>query len=126
MAKEYSMRVQDNGIVVFNIPDMTRNTIDKWMEDLARLGQAWIADELVLLLIDLRGLNIATPYIRDKLVEVSTMAPATPHIRTAFWVDSGPAKLVWERFADDLGPLLGDKRTFTNRDTAEDWLCEVL
>jgi hypothetical protein len=126
MDKEYSMRVREDGIVVFRIPELSRKVIDWWMEDLERLGQAWIENELVLLLVDIRGSSAVTPYIKGKLADISAAVPASPEIRTAFWVDGGPARLTWERFVQDLGPLLGDKRVFTDPDKALGWLYEVL
>ncbi len=126
MAESYQMRVRDEGIVVFRLPNQSRGVIDAWMEDLARLGQAWIEGELVLLMIDMRGAGTATPYSSDNLQKVSKATSATRNIRTAFLFDKGFAITLANRLLDSLGPLLGAKRAFTDEDEALQWLLKAL
>jgi hypothetical protein len=122
----YSMRVLQNGIVVFRLPNLARQTIDGWIEDLARLGQAWIDEEMALLLVDMRNAGVMTPYVATKLREISKTTPATTQIRTAFMFDAGPPMALSGRYLQGLGPLLGTKRAFAGEPEAIAWLCEVL
>jgi|GEM_PF-6593420 hypothetical protein len=126
MAEAYSMKVRDDGIVVFRLPKQSRDVIDCWMEDLSRLGTAWIEGELVLLLIDMRGVGVATPYGADSLQKVSRFTSATQNIHTAFVLDGGAAIALSNRLLDSLGPLLGEKRAFTAEDEAIRWLSRQL
>jgi hypothetical protein len=126
MAENYQMRVRDEGIVVFRLPNQSRGVINAWMEDLARLAQAWIEGEPVLLMIDMRGAGIATPYNADNLQKVSKATSATSNTRTAFVFDPGFAITLADRLLDSLGPLLGTKRAFTEEDAAIDWLLRAL
>ena len=126
MAESYSMKVRDEGIVVFRLPNQSRDVINCWMEDLSRLGTAWIEGELVLLLIDMRGAGVATPYNADSLKRVSRVLSATQNIHTAFVLDGGAAIALSNRLLDSLGPLLGDKRAFAAEDDALKWLGKLL
>jgi hypothetical protein len=126
MAETYSMRVREDGIVVFRLPKQSRDVIDRWIEDLSRLGAAWIEGELVLLLIDMRGVGVATPYNADSLQKVSRSTSATQNIHTAFIFDGGAAMALSNRLLDGLGPLLGEKRPFTAEDEALKWLSKRL
>ena len=126
MAETYSMKVRDEGIVVFRLPSQSRDVIDCWMEDLSRLGAAWIEGELVLLMIDMRGVGVATPYNADSLKKVSRVLSATQNIHTAFVLDGGAAFALSKRLLDSLGPLLGEKRAFTAESEALDWLGKLL
>lgn len=126
MAENYQMKVRDEGIVVFRLPNQSRGVIDAWMEDLARLGQAWIEGEPVLLMIDMRGAGTATPYSSDNLQKVSRATSATSNIRTAFLFDRGFAITLANRLLDSLGPLLGKKRAFIDEDEAIEWLLKGL
>ena len=118
----YSMRVRDDGVVVFRLPDQTRDTVNSWLEDLERLGQAWIENELVLLLIDMRGSGVLTPYGSASLTRVSKATAATSNIKTGFVVDTGTAEAYVANFVRSLGPLLGNKQVFTNDSEALKWL----
>lgn len=124
----YSMRVWDSGIVMFRVPQLSRAIIDLWMEDLMRLGHAWIDDEVVLLMVDMRGIGtgFTSPYLTARLQEVSQMTPATTSIRTAFVFDGGPAMALAIRFLQGLGVLLGEKRAFNDQSAAEEWLLQML
>jgi hypothetical protein len=123
---EYSMKARADGIVVFCLPSQSRSVIDCWMEDLARLGKAWIEGEQVLLMIDMHGAGIPTPYNQDSLQKVSKATSATSNIHTAFVLDAGTAMTLSSRFLDSLGPLLGSKRAFSDEDAAINWLSQKL
>src|SRR4051794_37666129 len=122
MAEAYSMKAREDGIVVFRLPSQSRETVDDWLEDLARLGQAWIENELALLLIDMRGAGIVTPYSSDSLQKVSRATAATTNIKTAFILDKGTAMTLANRFLQSLGPLLGNKQAFAAEEDAVSWL----
>jgi hypothetical protein len=124
MAKEYAVRVREDGIVVFYIPDLTQEHVDWWMEDLARMGQTWTNEEIALLFFDVSG-SVPTPYLKGRLGEVSDYIPAPSQIRTAFLV-GGSFLAFWRTFLQELGPLLGEKAIFTHEDEAIHWLLEVL
>jgi hypothetical protein len=126
MADSYEMRVRDEGIVVFRLPNQSRSVIDAWMEDLTRLGRAWIEAEPALLMIDMRGAGTATPYSADNLQKVSQTTSATTNNRTAFLFDKGLAMTLANRLLDSLGPLLGTKRAFIDEDEAVEWLLKGL
>ncbi len=126
MSEGYSVRVLDNGIVVFRLPTMARHMVDEWIEDLTRLGQAWIGEEVVLLLVDMRGAGITTPYLAAKLRAASELTPATSRIRTAFLLDPGPPFALSGRNLQILGPLLGERRAFLEELEAIGWLSELL
>ena len=126
VGENYQMRVRDEGIVVFRLPNQSRSVVDSWMEDLARLGQAWIEGEPVLLMIDMRGAGTATPYSSDNLQKVSQATSATTNIRSALVFDPGFAITLANRLLDSLGPLLGTKRAFTDEDEAIEWLLKAL
>ena len=123
---EYSMRVHETGVVIFYLPDQSQKVIDNWIEDLARLGQAWIAEEIALLLIDMRGMGIPSLYNATNLHRISRVTPAAARVRTAFIFDAGTATVLAEKYLSSLGPLLGEKKAFLDDDTALKWLVEVL
>src|SRR5437762_1754444 len=122
MADNYEMKVLNEGIVVFRLPSQSRSVIDAWMEDITRLGRAWIEAEPALLMIDMRGAGTATPYSADNLQKVSKATSATTNIRTAFLFDKGLAMTLANRLLDSLGPLLGKKRAFMDEGDAVEWL----
>lgn len=126
MSEGYSVRVLGSGIVVFRLPTMSRKVVDEWIGDLTRLGQAWIGEETAVLLVDMRGAGITTPYMAAKLREVSELTPATTRIRTAFLLDPGPPFALSGRNLQILGPLLGERRAFLGEDEAIAWLSEIL
>lgn len=126
MSDTYSVKVLDNGVVLFRLPSLSRQVIDSWIEDLIRLGQAWTGEEMALLMVDMRGAGIMTPYVASSLREVSKTTPAATQIRTAFIFDPGPAMALSGRYLQGLGPLLGSKRAFTGEKEAAAWLAEVL
>ena len=126
MSESYSMRVIENGIVMFRLPSLSRQVIDLWMEDLNLLGQAWTGEEMALLLVDMQGAGIMTPYIAASLREASKITPAATQIRTAFVFDPGPPMALSGRYLMGLGPLLGNKRPFTSEAEALAWLVEAL
>jgi hypothetical protein len=122
MADGYSMKAREDGIVVFRLPNQSRDTVNDWLEDLKRLGQAWIENELALLLVDMRGAGIVTPYSSDSLQKVSHATAATTSIKTAFILDKGTAMTLANRFLQSLGPLLGNKQAFATEEDAVSWL----
>lgn len=126
MTSSYSMRVHERGIVVFRLGKLSRQVIDLWMDDLSRLGQAWIDDETVLLMVDLRGGDFPTPYFKGRLRDVTKTTPATTHIRTAFLFDAGAPMAMATVYLQSMGHLLGVKRAFSDEDAAVGWLCEAL
>src|SRR5262249_24343661 len=91
---EYSVRVHETGVVIFRLPDQSQKVIDNWIEDLARLGQAWIAEEIALLLIDMRGMGIPSLYNATNLHRISRASPAASRVRTAFLFDPGTATVL--------------------------------
>ena len=121
------MKAREDGIVVFELPNQSREMVNRWIDDLTLLGNAWIEEELVLLLIDMRGNETITPYNSDSLKKVSRATAKTDRIRTAFLFDPHTTIVTLaDRFLGSLGPLLGDKRAFVDEDEAIGWLHQAL
>ena len=121
------MKAREDGIVVFELPNQSRDMVDRWIDDLTLLGNAWIEGELVLLLIDMRGIETVTPYNSDSLKKVSQATAKTNRIRTAFLFDPHTTiAALADRFFGSLGPLLGEKRAFLDEDEAITWLKKAL
>jgi hypothetical protein len=121
------MKAREDGIVVFELPNQSREMVNRWIDDLTLLGNAWIEEELVLLLIDMRGNETITPYNSDSLKKVSRATAKTDRIRTAFLFDPHTTIVALaDRFLGSLGPLLGDKRVFVDEDEAIAWLHKAL
>src|SRR5262245_1046407 len=117
------MKTRDDGIVVFEMPNQTREMVDQWIADLTLLGNAWIEDEVALLLIDMRGSTMVTPYNSDNLKKVSQATAKTTRIKTAFLFDANSTLIALsERFLSSMGPLLGTKRAFVREEEAIAWL----
>ena len=118
----------DNGrIVIFTITEMTRTTVDAWIEGcLAYMRDCVTKEYPMLVLQDLSDPNVTqTPYSKERGAEATTAMPELSG-RTAFVLPKTAAALRIQFFIRGQSNHHRQREAFFDRDSALAWLREAL
>ncbi len=123
----FTVTTRKDGIIVYHVKDVRRDTIDSWLQAFQQHEEeALAANRHLRRLMDIRGAGLPTPYTITKAIEVISNDPEGLRESYAILVGDSMTSQILSSSLRHLRKWISNTSLFTDEQTALDWLDERL
>jgi hypothetical protein len=123
----FTITYRDDGIIIYHLLDVRRNTVDAWVQAFHENEDEALAEGRHLrCIMDIRNAGLPTPYSTAKATELAKNKSEDLPKSYAILIDDSLGAEIMSNAMRRLGKWLNNTRLFTDEQAALDWLDERL